>query len=322
MNRRRIIFLGVLIMALAGLSAALWWTRPPVPEAPDAVSSIAPPQIHHITVQTRDNVIELDRSTETNQWRLSAPADARADADRVAALLDLAALIPQRRLAADAVDDTDTGLDDPGLVLRFNDEAPIAVGGTGPAPDTRYVRTAHALLVVAAGHLEDQPLGWTHWLAPNLIADDAVLRRITLPRITLTRNDTGGWQVAPVGEDRGADYAQATVDAWHYSRALAIEPVDASRARMARITLVFAGDQKRQLDLIARSPELILRDNDLGVDYILAANQAGPLLDMRHPDLLRQSRGADLQPSAIPLTETGTNIEPTEKDRSSANKRQ
>jgi len=305
MTRSRIVFIAVLVACLIGLGAALWLTRTPEPAAPAAVSSVPASAIEHITVHTRSEVIELARANHADRWQLTVPAHARADSDRVSALLELAARVPQRRLALDAVDDATTGLDNPELVLRFNDEAPIAIGGEGPLPDTRYVRTAHALLVVAPGHLQNLPLGWTHWVAPSPIAPDANLARITLPRLTLTRSDTGGWQVVPAGADRGADYAQATVNAWLHSRALAVEPADASRARQARITLVFADEHKRQLDMIARAPELVLRDNDLGVDYIFAASQAGPLVDMHHPDLLRRSRADDLRPSAIPLAPGG-----------------
>lgn len=319
-THRRLAFIGVLMAALIAFGGALWLTRAPKTIAPAAVSSIPVPRIHHVTIQTRDAVVELarpgDGDVNGGQWQLETPVSARADADRVSTLLQLAARIPQRRLAPDAVDDATTGLDDPALVVRFNDEAPIAIGGEGPLPGTRYVRTAHALLVVSARTLGDLPPGWTHWLSPSPIAADAALGRITLPRLTLTRSDNGGWQVAPIDADRGADYAQATVDAWHQSRAFAVEPADASRARESRITLVFVDGHKQQLDVIARSPELILRNTDLGVDYILAASRAGPLLDMHHPDLLRQSRADHLRASAIPLVAPDTHTDAARENES------
>ncbi|GAB3674909.1 DUF4340 domain-containing protein [Salinisphaera aquimarina] len=317
--RKRIIFNVVLILGVVALGAALWFTRPGPPPARETVSALAPGEISHIEVHTRDNVIELARDEDNGRWRMIEPAQARADATRIAALLELAARTPEHRYARDAVAADKTGVDDADLTLRFNDEAPIAIGHEGPSPGTRYVRTAHALLLVKSGHLEEQPLGWTRWIAPGLLAADARLTRLTLPRATLTRSDNGGWQVVPANADRGADYAQATIDAWHYSRALAVEPLDASRERIARVTLQFADEPARHLDVIARAPELVLRDAALGVDYHMAANQAGPLLDMQHPDILRQSRGNDLQPSAIPLTDPGANTEPPAEGSSSAN---
>ncbi|MES1924601.1 hypothetical protein [Salinisphaera sp. T31B1] len=305
MNRKRIVFNLLLFAGLVALCSALWLMRAPKPSPPPSVTGLASAAITDITVNTPDDVIALARDRDGARWRLSAPVRARVDANRVAALLAFADAVPERRMARDAVAETVSGMDDPSLVLRFNDQAPIAIGAEGPRPGTRYVRTAHALLLVAVGELADQPLGWTHWLAPGLIGRDEQLTRLILPRLTLIRSGTGGWQVAPADVDRGADYAQATIDAWHHSRALGVEPMDASRERIARITLNFADRPARYLDLIERRPELILRDADLGVDYHLAAVQAGPLLDMDHPDLLRQGRATDLAPSAIPLTPGG-----------------
>ena len=142
-------------------------------------------------------------------------------------------------------------------------------------------------------------------LVAGLARDDAALERLTLPRLTLARSDTGGWQVEPKSADRGADYAQATIDAWRHSRVLSLEPVDASRERIARVTLRYGDDHERRLDVIEREPELILRDAERGIDYHFAPHLATPLLDMQHPDTLGAGRVRSLQPSAIPLNPTG-----------------
>lgn len=297
--RARVVFNAVLILAAIALGSALWLTRERPAPPPESVSGLAPDAIRRLEVHYRDNVIVATREGE--RWQLQQPVDARADASGVGAALAVATAIPQHRYDHDALDDDATGLDDPALTLRFNDDAPIAVGGPGPSPGSRYVRTAHATLLIDAPGLATQTLGWSHWIAPGLLAPGARLTALVLPHLTLTQGDTGGWQVAPVGADRGADYAQATIDAWRHSRALSVEPADAARQREARVTLRFADQPDRSLDVIAREPDLILRDNRLGVDYHFAANHAGPMLAMRHPQALGSGRADNLQPSAIPL---------------------
>ena len=298
--RARLLFNLALIAGVIAL-AGLWWATRPVPAPePDTVSAIPAEDIRRLEVHAGDDVIVLERD-DAGRWRLVEPVAARADPARVAALLQLAGTAPERHLERDAVDPATTGMDDPPITVRFNDEAPIAVGGRGPSSGSRYVRTAHALLLVRLPDLAGRSLDWASWIDPAVLADDARPTRLTLPTLTLDRAATGGWRVQPAAADRGADYAQATVEAWRHARALAIEPADASRERSARVTLRFADRPERHLDVIQRTPELVLRDPQRGIDYHLAANQAEPLLEMRHPDTLGRSRAGALQPSAIPL---------------------
>ena len=305
MNRKRLIFNAVLVAGIVVLALLLWLFRTPAPQPPETVSAVAPDALTHMEVHLSDAVVELDRANPEAAWRLQQPIAAPADAAPIQALLALAEATPSQRYERGAIDERTTGLDDPALVVRFNGQAPILVGNEGPAPASRYVATPHALLLVKAERLARLPTNWRNWVSPTLLADDAQLTQLILPRLTLARSDTGGWQVEPKSADRGADYAQATIDAWRHSRALSLEPVDASRARIARVTLRYADEHIRRLDVIEREPELILRDDERGIDYHFAPHLAGPLLDMQHPDTLGAGRGRSLQPSAIPLTPDG-----------------
>lgn len=305
MTRGRLVFNLLLAAGVLALAAALWFTHEPPAPAPAPVSTIATEKIERIEIHHGDDVIVLAR-VDGRGWRMREPVAASADPERVSALLELAATVPKKRYERGAIDARSTGLEPPTLTLRFNAEAPIALGGHGPARSSRYVRTAHALLVVEAAKLEDdllsEPLSWPHWVAPDLLGAGERLQRLTLPQLTLERGENASWRVTPANADRGADYARATVSAWRHARARTVEVADHARQRSARVTLRFVDAPIRQLDVIAREPELVLRDPALGVDYHLAANRAAPLLDMAHPAALGDSRADRLQPSAIPLT--------------------
>lgn len=308
MNRRFAV-VAILALGVGALALVLWFTRTPAPPAPQPVSDVPAREIERVEVHLPEAIVQLDRPAGKNDspmpWRMDAPIDTRVDVEPLQTLLALADTVPRQRYARDAIADEVTGLDDPAVVVRFNGGAPIAVGNEGPAPGSRYVATAHALLLVDARALARLPAAWRDWVAPTLIAPAPDLVHLTLPRLTLKRSDNGSWQVAPKHADRGADYAQATVDAWHNSRALGLEPVDAGRGRISRVTLRFADATARTIDVIAREPELILRDAERGIDYYFAANQAAPLLDMQHPDALADARYHSLAPSAIPLVDPG-----------------
>lgn len=307
MTRKRLIFNVVLILGIVVLGLTLWLVRAPepAPTPPQTVSALAPGSVTAMEVHLPNAVVELDRSRPAATWQLRQPIAAPADDVPVEALLALAEATPTQRYERGAIDDETTGLDDPALVVRFNGQAPILVGNEGPTPASRYVATPHALLLVQAEQLARLPTTWRNWVSPTLITDNADLAQLTLPRLTLTRGETGGWQVKPSSADRGADYAQATIDAWRHSRVLSLEPVDASRERIARVTLRYGDDHERRLDVIEREPELILRDAERGIDYHFAPHLATPLLDMQHPDTLGAGRVRSLQPSAIPLNPTG-----------------
>ncbi|MES1940842.1 hypothetical protein T5B8_11387 [Salinisphaera sp. T5B8] len=302
MNRKRLIFNSALILGIAVLGLTLWLLRKPTPAPPETVSALPAAAITAIEVHLPDAIVQLERRGAGHSWQMREPIAAPADTAPLEAMLALADATPTQRYERGAIDDKTTGLDEPALVVRFNGQAPIAVGNEGPTPASRYVATPHALLLVEAERLARLPANWRNWVSPTLLADDADLSELILPRLTLTRSDTGGWQVAPAKADLGADYAQATIDAWRHSRALSLEPVDASRARIARVTLRYGDDRIRHLDVIEREPELILRDAGRGIDYHFAAHLAAPLLDMQHPDTLGAGRARSLQPSAIPLT--------------------
>lgn len=273
---------GLLIASVLGLALILWLSRQPPPPPPPKISEIAPEAIHRIEVYADRHVIVLVKKAGVG-WRIRRPVHARADPAHVAALLKLAATAASHRYGLGTIKTQTSGLADPAFVVRFNQEAPIAVGGNGPAPGSRYLRTAHALLLAPAPELHALALDWSHWIDPALIPADAQLTRIVLPRFTLIRNPGGIWQIAPTGRSRRD--AQATVAAWQRVKALSVVAADPGRERSARITLDFANAPARHLDVIETDPHLILRDPQIGVDYQLAGNRVAPLLEARHPDL-------------------------------------
>lgn len=293
MRRSRWLFNALLALVIIGLGVALWLSqRPSTPPAPPVVSDITPNDIRRISVRHDNHLVTLERASSDQAWHLSTPVTARPDPVHIASLMTLARTHAQRAYALDAVPDKTTGLGNQAVVIRFNQSAPIRLGGPGPTPGTRYVATAHRILLVSLPDIGELDDSWTHWLDPALLAPDTRLTRMVLPDFTLTHDDQGHWQAQPVGQRRDAA-ARITISAWKRAKALAVVPADHSRQRIARITLIFADAPTRHLDIIERNPNLILRDPRLDVDYHLAGNRVAPLLDLQHPGLPGQERSAN-----------------------------
>lgn len=281
--RARWIVNGLLAAAVIALAALLWWSRTPAPPEPQPVSDMAADAIDHITVRHDNHLIELERDNTQRAWRMTAPFRTRPDPARIRALLALAAAEPERRYDHQAIDPSTTGVASPAVTVTYNDQAPIAIGHAGPRPGQRYIRTAHALLLVGVPDIAALQGAGAQWIDPRLLTPDQQLTRLTLPRTTLSKTNGEAWQAAPPRTARSRNTIRATLQAWQHARARSITAADASRARIARVTLRFADAPTRYLDVIAREPELILRDPALDIDYHLAPNHAPPMLDMQHP---------------------------------------
>lgn len=288
MKRRRALLIGLLLLALAALVAALWWSyrapSGPASAPPPRISALKPAEIMRIRVRHGSDQIVIQRSGPDAPWHLTAPVDAPVDGPHLQAVLSLLETRARRRYVPGAIDETTTGLESPMLVVQFNARAPINIGGPGPAPGSRYVRTPHDLLLAVLPDLSGLQWRWTHWISPALVPRHRRLKKLVLPHFTLERDGHGGWRAQPA-DRRSAAAVAATAAAWQRARALTVVPADASRRRLARVTLVFAHGPPRHLDIIERGPNLILRDPKLGVDYHLAGNRIAPLLAIKHPGL-------------------------------------
>ncbi|MES1954293.1 hypothetical protein SAHY_06913 [Salinisphaera hydrothermalis EPR70] len=287
-RQRRALLIVVLLLALVALGGGLWWSYRTPPSPPSAshppVSPLAAADVTRIRVRHGSDLVMIQRKNPQAPWHLTAPVHAPVDPPHLEAMLTLLGKPAERRYAPDAIADTTTGLKSPTLVVQFNQHAPIDIGGRGPSRGSRYVRTPHDLLLANLPDLTGLHWSWTHWISPALVPPHRQLEKLVLPHFTLDRDKQGAWQAQPRGQ-RSAAAVAATMQAWQRARALTVVPADESRQRLARVTLVFRHGPPRHLDIIERDPNLILRDPALDVDYHLAGNRIGPLLEIRHPGL-------------------------------------
>lgn len=275
--------LALAVIAIA-LATFLWFTRSQPPSPPRPLLDIAPQAIDRIEIRVADAAESIVLAHTQGRWRMAAPVAARANEDRIDNLLAITQIAPTQRYAASDLAGKDTGLAQPSATVQFNNDPTLVIGSRAPLAtgrDRRYVRLGDTVALAAIPHAGLLDMGWAQWIDPHLLADDAQLQQLMLPEITLHRSDTGGWRVTPPSRDQGADAAQATVSAWRHALALSMTPAT-SKAAKATVKLEFADGHSRLFDVITRTPQLILRDPELGIAYHLPGIQAAALLDMHH----------------------------------------
>lgn len=287
--RRRTPLNLILIAAAAMLTALLWLDREreTPPEPLTALSRAAITSVRVVYPAAPDLV--LARTGEG--WRLTSPVAARAEDGEVTRLLRLAEAEVRRRYPADEIDPAETGLDEPLYTVVFTGEdggeTRVALGDRSPLADERYARVGDTVYLLREPDTRVLDTDYSDLVARELLAGNAEITGIDLPDAAITRAETGGWRVRPESADRGADAAQKTVDAWRRARAPWLtesEPGAGSGESETRVRLHLADGTVKELAVTARKPRLILRDPALGVDYHVAADEAGPLLDMAHGD--------------------------------------
>lgn len=296
---RRRTLLNLLLLAAAAMLTALLWLDREEEAPPEPLTALSRDAITHVRVGypgAPDVVLER----ADGGWRLTEPVASRAEGSEVVQILRLAEAEVRRQYPADQIEPAGAGLEQPPYTVVFTDDkgerVDIALGHAAPLGNARYARIGDTVYLIPEPNVRALDAEFSDLVAHDLLAGDAEIEEIELPGATLTRTATGGWTVAPEGADRGADATQKTVDAWRHARALWIKPDAEAQAGGAsakpegRVRLRLTGGAVKELMVVTRKPQLVLRDPALGVDYHVAANQAGPLLDMEHGDQVKVNR--------------------------------
>jgi hypothetical protein len=266
-------------LAMAGLiaviGAGLYLSRE-TPEAEIPLLPLAEEAIDRIDIAHPEQAaIVLQR--EGDQWRLTAPVQAAADAFEVASLTRLARLPVRRELAAD-VDRAGLGLSPPDFVIRLNDYA-LAFGDTEPLSSQRYIGLEDRVVLV------DNPPGsaldrdYSDLVSKQLVPPEAVITRITLPGLNLHRED-GRWR-SPEAPEASADQLLALAEGWRDARAMwNAQALEVDPAVNDTVRIEFEDGQEIEWIIARREPQFELIRADLKVQYTLSRALVDSLLSL------------------------------------------
>jgi hypothetical protein len=197
-----------------------------------------------------------------NDWFLSAPLAARADAGRVDRILAIAAARSAHRLAAD--DLARFELDRPaarltidgqsldfGLVNTVSREQYVLAGGAVYAVDVRLVTA----LPAAAGDLIDK----------RLFGPAETPIRVELKDFGVAKED-GRWTLRPQQDELSQDDLARWLDGWRHAQALRVEPHVGSKP-LGEVRVGLSDGRTVTLGIVARAAEVALLRSDEKLVY-------------------------------------------------------
>lgn len=272
--RLRVLINLLLLAAVIGLGALLFFQPREPEEAPKAISPMNTAAVQHIRVERPDKpTIELNRIA--GDWKLTAPLAADAEDDRVGTMLLLPQSGSQGHFNASDQNLEKFGLEPARLTIHFDDTT-FVIGDENPLnPEQRYVLHNGEVHLIS-GRLHQRlnaPL--TYYVNPDLVTPDSELTRIRLPDGVLSRQGEE-WRIIP---GHLSDSPHQIVENWQQARAIYVKSHDLSTSEHApSVTLEFDGHEPVTYYIIEDSPQIILARRDQELQYHLHADTAGTLL--------------------------------------------
>ncbi len=224
--------------------------------------------------------IVLEKSAE--DWRLTAPRQARANSFRVNEILRLTGTPASTRFPAAPAELGKYGLDPPLATLFLND-AEIRFGGMHPLDNRLYVLYDGQVQLIPASVLRAVSAPLNDFLSTSLLEDKARLLAFKFPAFGLKQNEQGAWVRTPELKNLGSDQVNRFVDEWRHARALSAAPY-AGKPVKERVTLTLAdGDKQRAIEfgVLAYKPEFILYRRDENLEYSFPEETGARLMQLK-----------------------------------------
>ena len=225
-----------------------------------------------IVLQRGEMHIKLER--EDSEWRMREPVNARIEETVLARLLDLTRLELSSRLAAVELDRY--GLDKPWARVRFGEQL-IELGSTNTVTQELYARSGDYVYAIPARYAGAVPADAAKLLAHRMLSPSESPVAFRLGRFSVA-NDGARWQVDPPDPNLSQDDLVRWVDQWRLASSVITMP---ARPAPAASTLVVVLKSNREItfEVVGRTPDLVLRRRDEGLDYHFPARMASLLLE-------------------------------------------
>ena len=242
------------------------------------------PSHHRLSTLKADRVsaIRLERSGDPpivlerkqGKWVVIAPLSARADSfqvERMLGILEASAThsMPGQDLAR-------FGLDRP-LTRLIIDGTQFDFGAVNAVTREQYVHTAGMVHTVAPRYGAALPASPAQLLAKQPFDPDDAPVRMAFPQFTVA-HDGSRWQIAPPAGDLSQDDINRWIDGWRHAAALRTEPYAADNEPQERVEIVLRSGTSLTLQVLQKSPELVLGRPDEKLRYHFAGVAAKRLL--------------------------------------------
>ena len=268
-----------LALAVVALAWLVFFKPEPTDLSKHKLSALTALSISEITIAPaqRARIVLVKRA---DNWFVTAPFAARADAARVDGLLGLLSAESGQRFAAQ--DLARFELDRPLAHVKIGTQEFI-FGGAHPLSNQLYVLTQGAVYLISPVYFVDVAKQPMDYAAKQLLEASENPVAFEFATFKLTRTD-GKWQKEPADAALSQDDANKFADEWRHAQALAVSQPPAFKAT-ERITLRFASGKSLTLHAAQQEQEWVVLREDEKLAYHFTLDAAKRLrdLDMRKP---------------------------------------
>ena len=262
----------VLLLAVAAAGLALYFKPKPAAEERYRLIPVQATEVNEIEiVRGAQAPIVLVRSGKP--WRMRAPVAARLDDTALARLLELARVEVSNRLSAAELGRYE--LDKPWARVRFGAHV-IELGMTNAVTQELYTRSGEHVFAIPARFAAAVPGTPAKLLAHRMFDSDETPAAFRLERFAVV-HDGVRWQLEPPDPGLSQDDLIRWVDQWRLASSTTTQPGVAVTAR-EKVTVKLNGGRAITFSVLARTPDLVLRREDEGLDYHFSARMASLLL--------------------------------------------
>lgn len=265
----------VLLLMIGAASALLYWRQPSSGSVP-ALTSIQAAQVRHVALRWPGGQ-QIVLEQQDGQWRMTVPWQAPADAFPVLRLLTVLGAVPRARL--DASSPQRFGLQPPtaelivdGLSFRFGDINAVT--------QEQYLLFGKDIYAIELRHGAALPKDPAILLRRRLLAPGEEPLAMELPDFRIDKHN-GRWRLQPANETMGQEALQAFIDGWRHGIAARAEP-RGKTPPIGTVTVHVKDHAPLRFGILARSPDVILARDDLGLAYRFSRDAGESLLDIKN----------------------------------------
>jgi hypothetical protein len=273
--KSRLLLNAVLTIAAIALAAYLFLVPPAVEVEP--LTPIDAASFDSIRIEGGTEDIRLLR--EGDRWRMVSPYSAPIDTVAVDRILSRLPPEVHRRYEVDELDLTEVGLDPAAISVTLDGTATasFAFGDNAPGEGFRYLLAEGAVYLATDGVFFLLSSGPMYLLDKRLAPGDALIDRLELPGLTLTRGERG-WDRLP-DDGAASDADQALIDRWSAAQAINISAADIEHSDdLSPIVITRDDGEVRTLWVDMAADDMVLHDLENGLVYEMPAGSRSAML--------------------------------------------
>jgi Domain of unknown function (DUF4340) len=275
--KKRWITLGVFFVGVAALGLLVWLKPPQSPDNSHAVSALKAIDVRTIRV-LRKGALLAALEKRQSEWYLTAPLSAPAEAAQVSRLLAILEAKATQHYPPSAAGKF--GLEAPQAEILINDQR-FAFGALNNVTREQYVLTQNQVFALELRFGAAIPADAAALLRRSVLGPDDAPARFDFGAFSVAFDGKKWIATAPAGDVSQDDYNR-WVAQWQSGSALRTLTMD-NRALQKTVFITLKDGRKITLGIVQTDPELIVRRDDLGLQFVFVGSVGAQMLALPAP---------------------------------------